>query len=279
MKSWSRRGRTRPRRLTTALILGFAVVAPAFAESQPDAVKPKFGPHAVPIQQSHEYLRTHEAPDYWVLSPFYVPQISNSACSLATIATLINALRGLPPGAADKLVTQDALREAVGRPDWKRKTDENGEGVTWDEFQTYLGLGLQAYGLAAEIAAFKPKDASPASLGELRRLLEENERTANDIVLVYYNQGVVTGDWDGLHISPVGAYDAERRRVLILDVDRLWYAPYWTGDAKLLEAMLRSAPATQGALAGETGGIVRVTVRRPDANAEDVTSSIPSRKQ
>src|SRR5438045_3047902 len=32
-----------------------------------DALKPKLGPLAVTIQQSHEYLRTHEAPDYWAL--------------------------------------------------------------------------------------------------------------------------------------------------------------------------------------------------------------------
>jgi Phytochelatin synthase len=272
----------RARRLAAAFLLTLAAVAPAFAESQSaDALKPKFGPHAIPIQKSHEYFRTHEAPDYWALSPFYVPQISSSACSLATVATLINALRGLPPGAADKLVTQEGLREAVGREDWVRKTDETGEGVTWDEFQTYLELGLKAYGVGADIAAFKPADASPASLTQLRRLLGENERSANDLVVVYFNQGVVTGDWDGPHVSPVAAYDAERRRVLIMDVDRLWYGPYWTSDERLLEAMLRPAPATHGALADETGGIIRVTVRRPAASpdSEGMTSSTPPRPQ
>ena len=94
MQLWSRRGRIRPRRLITALILAFAVVAPAFAESQRDALKPKFGPHAVPIQQSHEYLRTHEAPDYWALSPFYVPQISNSACSLSVGLWMVSCATG-----------------------------------------------------------------------------------------------------------------------------------------------------------------------------------------
>jgi Phytochelatin synthase len=213
------------------------------------------------------------------LSPFYVSQITNSACSLATVAMVVNALRGLPPLASDMLVTQEALRAAVGDEAWTRKTAENGEGVSWQEFQTYLRLGLNAYRLKADIEAFKLTDASASSLADLRRLLSTNEKSADDMVIVYFNQGVVTGDWDGPHVSPVGAYDAERRRVLIMDVDRLWYGPYWTSDERLLEAMLRPAAATHGVLAGETGGVVRV--RRPTAAAEpeEVTSSIAPRAQ
>ncbi len=78
----------------------------------------------------------------------------------------------------------------------------------------------------------------------------------------YYDQGVVTGDWDGPPTSPIGAYDAERHRVLIMNVDRKWYVPYWTSDEKLLEAMLRPAPADQGTLAGQTAGVVWVQRRR-----------------
>jgi hypothetical protein len=60
----------------------------------------------------------------------------------------------------------------------------------------------------------------------------------------------------GPHISPIAAYNQESRQVLIMDVDRAWYVPYWTTDSKLLEAMLRPALAAHGRLAGETGGLV-----------------------
>ena len=46
------------------------------------------------------------------------------------------------------------------------------------------------------------------------------------------------------------------------DVDREWYIPYWSSDQALLEAMLHPAPIERGRLAGETGGLVRVT-RKP----------------
>ena len=54
--------------------------AEATSADATDALKPKLGPRAVTIVQSHDYLRTHEAPDYWALSPYYVPQMTGSAC-------------------------------------------------------------------------------------------------------------------------------------------------------------------------------------------------------
>jgi Phytochelatin synthase len=258
--------RLQARRLATSLLALVVATAIAHADGLKVDAKPKLGPNATPIQQSYQYLRTHDAPDYWRLSPYYVPQISNSACSLATIATLINALRGLPALANEELVSQASLLAAVAIPDWDRKTAEHGEGVTWGEFKTYLALSLKAFGLEADIETFRPADASEASLVQLRQVLADNERSDTDIALVYYNQGVVTGDYDGPHISPLGAYDAEGRRVLIMDVDRQWYGPYWTSDETLLDAMLRPAPPEHGILAGETGGVVRVTIRRGRLN-------------
>jgi hypothetical protein len=39
------------------------------------------------------------------------------------------------------------------------------------------------------------------------------------------------------HISPIGAYDKTNERVLVMDVDREWYEPYWVSDERLLLAM------------------------------------------
>ena len=101
-----------------------------------------------------------------------------------------------------------------------------------------------------------------ATLDALRAALAANEGGAEDAILVYFNQGVVTGDWDGPHISPIGAYDAASDRVLILEVDQEWYIPYWTPVPVLLEAMLRPAPEDQGVLMGETGGLVILAPQR-----------------
>jgi hypothetical protein len=246
-------------------LAGGALAALVLVAGAPHAedMRPKLGPDAIPLQQSHDFIREHAAPDYWALSPYYEAQATDSACSLAAIAMLVNALRGLPPHAADRLVSQRALLEAVDDAAWTAQTAQGGPGVTWDAFVGTVAKSLKAYGIDAQITTFKPRDDTSATLDQVRALLRRNEASDRDIVLAYFNQGVLTGDWDGPHISPVGAYDAERARVLIMDVDRQWYVPYWSSDEGFLAAMLRPAPPRLGALAGETGGLVRVELARP----------------
>ncbi|MGB6535487.1 MAG: phytochelatin synthase family protein [Xanthobacteraceae bacterium] len=228
-----------------------------------DQAKPRFGPSALPIEQSSGYLRTHPAPDFWAMMPFYLPQDTDSACSVASIAMLLNALRGVPPRADVDLVAEGALRKVLGDARWSTETAQNGTGVTFAELLRVVALGLQKYGLHGyEIETFKPSDASHQNLARLRHLLAANERSSKDIALVYFDQGVLTGDWDGPHISPIGAYDSGSGRVLIMDVDRRYYVPYWSPVRKLLQSMLKPAPGRFGPLAGETGGIVWVRPKR-----------------
>ncbi|SMF47533.1 Phytochelatin synthase [Tistlia consotensis] len=242
-----------------ALVVGLVLaLAPARADSQAPA-KPKFGPDAVPFYAAPDYLRSHAAPDWWALSGFYVPQQTSSACSLAAIVTVLNAFRGLPASAEEPIVTQAALLEKTGDEGWTAKVVEEGDGITFADLPVYLDESLKAYGLSGyAIEVVRPTADTPEELARLQALLAENEASADDFLLVYFNQGVLTGDWDGPHVSPVGAYDAGSGRVLLLDVDREWYVPYWSSAEKLLQAMLRPAPADQGVLAGQTGGLVRL---------------------
>lgn len=228
-----------------------------------DDTKPRFGPNAIPIEQAIQYLRTHPAPDYWAISPFYIPQDTDSACSAASITVLLNALRGVPARADVELITQAGLRARLGDARWSAETAQDGSGVTFAEFIKLVTESLRAYGFENdEVQVFKPADASNESFAKLQHLLAANEHSAKDIALVYFNQGVLTGDWDGPHISPIGAYDAHHDRVLIMDVDRRFYVPYWSALRKVLESMLKPAPAAFGPLAGETGGIIWVRPKR-----------------
>jgi hypothetical protein len=245
----------RPKAVLTILCASLALSSAALAFD----AKPKFGADAVPVEQATDYLRAHAAPDYWAISPFYIAQQTDSDCSVASIAILLNALRGVPQRADTDLVTPRGLLAAAGDRRWKAETARNGSGVTFAEFRAEIARGLHAYTLDNyQIEVFKPADASDASLAQLKSLLAANELSANDIALVYFDQGVLTGDWDGPHISPIGAYDADRAKVLVMDVDRRYYVPYWSPAAKLLDSMTRPAPAKFGRLAGETGGLIWV---------------------
>jgi hypothetical protein len=226
-------------------------------------VKPKFGPYAIPIERATGYLRSHRATDYWALSPFYLPQSTDSDCSVASVAMLLNAIRGVPKRADQDIITEHALLAADHDARWTAETAEHGSGVTFTELKAAIGLSLRKFGLKDfAVKAFKPAGASRANLLQLRRILANDERAERRIALVYFNQGVLTGDWNGPHVSPIGAYDAGADRALIMDVDRRFYVPYWSPVTKLLQSMLKPAPQKFGALAGKTGGIVWVEPRR-----------------
>src|SRR6185295_4105650 len=118
----------------------------AFAEDTP---KPKFGPEATPILDDNAYLRQSRAPDYWSLSPFYIPQRTSSDCSLAAIAMAVNALRGLPKNADQELVNENNLMAAVNDQGWMVKVTEDGPGVTFADTETYLREALDHFDLAS----------------------------------------------------------------------------------------------------------------------------------
>jgi hypothetical protein len=186
-----------------------------------------------------------------------VPQFTTSACSVASVAMAVNFARGLPAEAETPIVTQTALLEEVGDQDWAEKGAEGGDGVTFAEFVAVVEESLRTFGVEGyAIEVVRPANDTASSLAELRAALAANEASGRDLVLIYFNQGVLTGDWDGPHISPIGAYDQGARQVLVMDVDREWYVPYWAPDEKLLAALLKPAPAEHGPLAGETGGLV-----------------------
>ncbi|WP_435256881.1 phytochelatin synthase family protein [Thioclava sp. FR2] len=246
-------------RCLTALSLSIALLStPSLAETTAEAPAPKLGPNAVPVTADNAFLRANPAPDYWAFGPFVKPQFTTSACSIATVTAAVNGLSGLPPHAENTVTTQPQMLEAVGNAEWAALSAEGGDGVTFAQLEEFTKAALNAKGMALTVSSFHPARADEANLTEMRRLLTENEKAATDALLIYFNQGVVTGDWDGPHISLIGAYDAATDRVLILEVDQEWYVPYWTPAPVLLEAMVKPTSAEHGPLEGQTGGFVRI---------------------
>jgi hypothetical protein len=241
------------RSLVWLLVFSWTLAGPL---AGPEA-KPKLGPDAVPVTRETGYLHSAPAPDYWKLAAFYVPQFTTSACSVASVAMAINFARGLPEDSEEPIVTQKALLEKVADAAWAARGAEGGDGVTFDEFLGVLEASLESYKIRGYgIEVIRPRTADALALARVRAALAANEASDHDLILIYFNQGVLTGDWDGPHISPIGAYDERTHRALVMDVDREWYVPYWSPDTKLLDAMLKPAPADQGPLAGQTGGLI-----------------------
>jgi hypothetical protein len=247
--------------IRAALLLTLALTPLTAAVAQILEPKPKLGSAAVPLLQPDRYVRSHPAPDFWTLLAFYVPQGTDAACSVASITMALNAVRGLLPFAADRIITQQQLLERVADERWTAATAQGGPGVTWAELEGYLLGGLRAYQVPAALQVWRPSDASAATLQELRDLLAENEQSSADVIVGVFDQGVLTGDVNIGHVSPIGAYDPQRKRVLVMDVDREWYVPYWVIDELLLEAMLKP-----GSHDPERGGVLRIRKTEPQVN-------------
>ncbi|MBV7407901.1 phytochelatin synthase family protein [Maritimibacter sp. DP1N21-5] len=240
----------------TALGLSL-IAAPLLAEGETPL--PKLGENATAMTEDFAYLKSADAPDYWAFAPFVKPQFTTSACSIAAVTAAVNGLNGLPALAEDTVLTQSVLLEEVGNADWAALSAEGGDGVKFDQLVSFAKEAATTTGLnSAKVEAWKPTDDSEATLATLREQLAANEASAEDVLMIYFNQGVVTGDWDGPHVTLIGAYDAEADKVLLLEVDQEWYVPYWTPVPVLLASMLKPTSDEHGPLEGETGGMVRM---------------------
>ncbi len=252
--------------MRTGLAVILLVAVPAFGAPPVPKYGPAEAPRAVPLSRDHAYLQdpAHPAPDYWALAPYYVPQFNDMSCSAAAVTAVVNgALRaGRALGNEDRNVTQQALLDRVRTQHWKERVNKGGwhgaYGLTLAQLREVTKDALAAYGAATvEVESVDAAAAGEAGLEAFRRALEGNERSASDFVLLHFVQDGLTGAPGGpyAHISPVGAYDAARRRVLVMDVDREWYEPYWVAD----DALWRAMSVTTKAFG--SGGWVRVTVK------------------
>lgn len=238
-----------------ALLFLLAVLAAGMA---PAVAAPKFGPDALPVGRALDYLRSKPAADYWTLSLFYGGQSTARGSSAAAVAMVVNALRGVPEAADDTILSPADLLALVADKTWIAAVADNGSDVNFNDLKTYLRETMVATGLnGATIAAAAPPDGGQGALDDFRAALGVNEGSARDVMLVQFDRGVVTGSRPGMTVAPVGAYDAANDRVLVMDLDRNWFVPYWTSATTLLVAM--TTPASVGPLAGKTGGYFLVT--------------------
>ncbi len=229
------------------LLWGLATRA-ADDEPQPLA---KYGSQAVRLFHAHQYMRTHDAPDFWALMPYYVHQFNERACSVASVTMIVNGLRSqVELTADDELLTQSKLLKVVSHPKWAQDVGDDGDSVTIEELGGYVREALEKFGpkqYDVEVVRVDPQDKLLRE--RVRKMLVENEKSDDDFVLVVFWQAAFTDDPAGEtgHIAPLAAYDAERERALVFDPDREWYEPYWVPLDTLVAGMARVDPDTGNA--------------------------------
>jgi hypothetical protein len=187
---------------------------------QAEDSRPKYVSTTFRLSQHHEYIQKNKAPDFWALMPYYVPQQDGAACGIASMTMLLNALRvHLPLTAADYLVTQKKLVEKI-------KVDYS-KGLTLEQLTEAIKKGASEYGIKLSVEIIH-SDGTEKQKKKIRELLLKNEKTDRDFILANFHQTQYTGDPEGVgHFSPIGAFNPKKNEVLVLDVDRDYYEPYW----------------------------------------------------
>jgi Phytochelatin synthase len=237
------------------LSLSFFLLSLQSALSQADSIKPKYGPEATPLSSSHEYFQENSQSQFWSWIPYYVPQRDGRSCSLASITMLINSSRSQwKLTQKDMLVTQDELFKKVNSPIWNQGLGSLGRGVQLDQLGELVKLSLKAYGIAfRSVEVLHVADTSESSEERIHEALLEVEKSKKVLILANFLMSVYLDDAEVGHISPVGAYDSKRKKVLILESDRKWYEPYWVSEKAFLKGM-----ATQDTDAQKNRGLVLV---------------------
>lgn len=220
-----------------------------------DSLKPKYGPQATPLSASHEYFQEQGLSSFWSWIPYYIPQRDGKSCSLASVTMLLNAARSqIKLTQEEPLVTQDDLLKKVNSPIWNQGLSQLGRGIQLDQLAELVRISLKTYGIPFHsVEVLHIKDSSEAMKKKVHEALQMTEKSNQVLMLANFLMKVYTDDAEVGHISPVGAYDSKRKRVLILDSDRRWYEPYWVSEETFLKGM-----ATQDSESKQNRGYVFV---------------------
>ena len=106
----------------------------------------------------------------------------------------------------------------------------------------------------AKVEMVQVTDAAAAADG-FRRALAAMDGAPSTQIALNFDGAPVYGQADYGHFSPAAAYDANRDRVLVLDVDRGWHEPYWVPVDIMLAAL-----ATLSRKDGTPRGYLEVTL-------------------
>jgi len=173
--------------------------------------------------------------NYMSLSEQFLTQSSPPSCGVATLAMVLNSLKVDPGRVWQKpwrWFTEDMLISCFPL----EKTEET------------LGLTMEHFGLIAECngAIAQTFYGSETTLVDFRKAIQAvflNTVADRRLVVAFDRQ--VLGQTGTGHYSPIGAYHEQSDMLLVMDVARFKYPPYWVPVSVMWEAMRTVDPETR----------------------------------
>ncbi len=186
-----------------------------------------------------EALASGDAEAFFPLAEQFITQDEPAFCGIASLCMVLNALR-VDPGPLRPAWREDGvwrwfdesvldLSAPVMLTNQKTTLGQiKAVGVTLDEFTSLA----EQNGARAQM--FRPKESSEAHFRA--QLICASRGHAAPHIVVAFSRATLMQTGDG-HFSPVAGYHAETDSILILDVARFKYPPYWVPISLLWKAM------------------------------------------
>jgi hypothetical protein len=160
---------------------------------------------------------------------------------------LLNGARSMDGHARiGQFVSELGLLERMADAEWQKGiTAPDGRGASLVELRDKLERALALYDLTGWSVEHCTVNADDAATGETFRAHLAAMEQGDRLLAGNYHLATTYGDhWDIGHFSPMGAYDAATDRVLLLDVWKADYEPYWVDRMRLLKGMVPISPLT-----------------------------------
>ena len=179
-------------------------------------------------------LRSSASDIYLSLSEQFLTQSSPPSCGVATLAMVLNSLR-IDPG-------------RVWRKPWRWFTEEMLISCfPLEKTEQTMGLTMEHFGLIAECngASAQTFYGSNTSLSDFRKCIASVFSEGSERRLVVAFDRHVLGQTGTGHYSPIGAYHRDADMLLVLDVARFKYPPYWVPVEVMWESMRTIDPESR----------------------------------
>ena len=163
----------------------------------------------------------------------HVKQYHEASCSVATVVSVVNALRE-KQGSNFIPASQMDILEKVRTGNWKERMSEKGDngkrGLPLPLLGEIVKSSLNEYGIEykeIEIIEAPENSGQSEKVREvLRNRLSDFEIKEICLIIAHFDQGAFLRSLNIPHISPVGGFDTKTGDVTILDVDPEQKRPY-----------------------------------------------------
>ncbi|HAG61928.1 MAG TPA: glutathione gamma-glutamylcysteinyltransferase [Coxiellaceae bacterium] len=162
---------------------------------------------------------------------YFTTQQNKSYCGPASAAMILNALKIPPPPVTslhpyslwnqDNIFTTQVIKAGITTQLVKR------QGVTLDEETQLLNAIPKVRAIAHHVSNKTP---------HIKKELIQRLNSSNQYILINYHRSILHQTGYG-HISAAAAYDKSSDSILILDVSRYKYPPFWVKTDQLIDAM------------------------------------------